>query len=248
MAKPFRRFAVLPGLALAVALVGGLITFVGVTPAGATAETTTTSLNTLTSPIYYGSETSETFTGTVTGQSGDGYPEGTVAVYYGSGPPTSLCSGALTGGSGDTELLLLAHRDPAPRGHLFERRCRVHARYPDGVGGPDLHLRHLDVRGTVLHGEHPRAGDNNNIAQHGHLADHVRIGDLRDLHRHRDRRKRRRLSPGVRDGLLRQRSDLALQQRAHRKFELLLELFLLAHRIPAPRDHLHECRCRVLAQ
>lgn len=102
MAKPFRRLAVLPGLALAVALVGGLITFVGVTPAGATAEATTTSLNTLTSPIYYGSETSETFTGTVTGQSGDGYPEGTVAVYYGSGPPTELCSGALTGGSGDT--------------------------------------------------------------------------------------------------------------------------------------------------
>ena len=43
---------------------------------------TTTSLNALTSPITYGSETSETFSGTVTGQSGDGNPAGTVSVQW----------------------------------------------------------------------------------------------------------------------------------------------------------------------
>ncbi len=42
---------------------------------------TTTSLNAVTSPVTYGAETAETFSGTVTGQSGDGYPEGTVTVY-----------------------------------------------------------------------------------------------------------------------------------------------------------------------
>jgi hypothetical protein len=42
--------------------------------------------------VAYGSETSEIFTVTVTGQSGDGYPEGTVAVYNSS---TKLCSTTL---------------------------------------------------------------------------------------------------------------------------------------------------------
>ncbi len=52
---------------------------------------TTTSLNVVTSPITYGAETAETFTGTVTGQSGDGNPEGTVNVYEGSPTATLLC-------------------------------------------------------------------------------------------------------------------------------------------------------------
>ncbi len=64
-------------------------------------ESTTTSLNAVTSPITYGSETAETFSGTVTGQSGDGYPEGTVTLYYGT-TPVSLCSETLPSGSGDS--------------------------------------------------------------------------------------------------------------------------------------------------
>jgi hypothetical protein len=64
-------------------------------------EGTTTSLNAVTSPILFGSETAETFTGTVTGQSGDGYPEGTVTVYYGASP-VELCSETLPAGSGDS--------------------------------------------------------------------------------------------------------------------------------------------------
>ena len=57
---------------------------------------TTTSLNAVTTPITYGAENSETFTGTVTGATGDGYPEGTVTVTYGS-TPVSLCSETLPG-------------------------------------------------------------------------------------------------------------------------------------------------------
>ena len=52
-------------------------------------ESTTTSLNAVTSPITFGSETTETFTGTVTGQSGDGNPEGTVTSTTGPRRPRS---------------------------------------------------------------------------------------------------------------------------------------------------------------
>ncbi len=65
------------------------------------AENTTTVLNAVTSPITFGSETTETFTGTVTGQSGDGFPQGTVTVSYGSPTQTQLCQSTLSGGSGD---------------------------------------------------------------------------------------------------------------------------------------------------
>ncbi len=61
-------------------------------------EATTTSLNAVTSPITYGSETTETFTGTVTGQSGDGYPQGTLSVQSGA---TVLCSETLPAGTTD---------------------------------------------------------------------------------------------------------------------------------------------------
>ena len=53
---------------------------------------TTTGLGLSTASVAYGSETSETFTVTVTGLSGDGYPEGTVVVYNSS---TELCSSIL---------------------------------------------------------------------------------------------------------------------------------------------------------
>ncbi len=55
-------------------------------------STTTTGLGLSSASVAYGSETSEIFTVTVTGLSGEGYPEGTVAVYNSS---TELCSATL---------------------------------------------------------------------------------------------------------------------------------------------------------
>ena len=57
---------------------------------------TTTSLSAVTSPVTFGAETTETFSGTVTGQSGDGNPPGTVTVYYGPPTATELCQSTLT--------------------------------------------------------------------------------------------------------------------------------------------------------
>jgi uncharacterized ParB-like nuclease family protein len=60
--------------------------------------TTTTGLGLSLASVAYGYETSEIFTVTVTGQSGDGYPEGAVAVHDSS---TELCSATLNPGTGD---------------------------------------------------------------------------------------------------------------------------------------------------
>ena len=59
---------------------------------------TSTELSPASSSLQYGQEHLETFTTTVTGQSGDGVPEGTVTVYAGSTP---VCSSSLGAGSGD---------------------------------------------------------------------------------------------------------------------------------------------------
>jgi hypothetical protein len=59
--------------------------------------------------VAYGSETSEIFTVTVTGQSGDGHPEGTVAVYNST---TKLCGATLipvVGHSASVTCSLTAH-------------------------------------------------------------------------------------------------------------------------------------------
>jgi hypothetical protein len=59
-------------------------------------EKTTTGLSLSKTSLTYGAETSEIFTVTVTGVSGDGYPEGTVTV---SNASTQLCRGTLVGKS-----------------------------------------------------------------------------------------------------------------------------------------------------
>ncbi len=90
-------------------------------------EPTTTSLNAVTSPITYGAETAETFTGTVTGQSGDGYPEGTVSVQSGT---TVLCSETLPAGSNQRRQLQLQpdERHRAGRlGHALPGHGHLHA-------------------------------------------------------------------------------------------------------------------------
>jgi uncharacterized repeat protein (TIGR02543 family) len=55
-------------------------------------EKTTTGLSLSKTSVTYGAETNETVTVTVTGQSGDGYPDGTVTIYNSSTP---LCSPSL---------------------------------------------------------------------------------------------------------------------------------------------------------
>ncbi len=70
----------------------------------ATQEASSITLGLITTPVVYGSE-SQVFKGTVTGQTGDGYPTtGTVQVVAsltGSATTTPLCTGSLTGGKTD---------------------------------------------------------------------------------------------------------------------------------------------------
>ena len=60
---------------------------------------TTTGLVLSSPTVSYGAETSEIFTVTVTGQPGDGYPEGTIVVYNST---TKLCSATVTSASADS--------------------------------------------------------------------------------------------------------------------------------------------------
>jgi hypothetical protein len=64
-------------------------------------EPTSTSLAVAHPSVTYGSSTTEAFSGLVTGQANDGYPEGSVNVTYGPSA-TLLCNTPLTGGSGDS--------------------------------------------------------------------------------------------------------------------------------------------------
>jgi hypothetical protein len=64
-------------------------------------ESTSTSLTVAHPSVTYGSPTTEAFSGLVTGQASDGYPEGSVNVTYGPSA-TLLCNAPLTGGSGDS--------------------------------------------------------------------------------------------------------------------------------------------------
>jgi hypothetical protein len=102
---------------------------------------TTTGLGLSLTSVAYGAETSEIFTVSVTGQSGDGYPEGTVAVYNSS---TKLCGATLTpvsGYSSSATCSLTAYQLTAG---AYRRRVRhLHPRHP--VVQPQLHLRHLDL-------------------------------------------------------------------------------------------------------
>ena len=152
-------------------------------------ESTTTSLNSVTSPITFGSETSEVFTGTVTGQSGDGNPQGTVTIYEGS-PATELCQSTLTASGANAATFSCAlSAIAAGRGHLQRRRRRLRPGQ-SLVVEPRLHLHHVDLGpGPELQRE-PGLGGHHHVAQQRHLSDHLRHRDLRDLHRHGHRPER----------------------------------------------------------
>jgi hypothetical protein len=64
-------------------------------------ESTSTSLTVAHPSVTYGSPTTEAFSGRVTGQASDGYPEGSVNVTYGPSA-TLLCNAPLTGGANDS--------------------------------------------------------------------------------------------------------------------------------------------------
>jgi uncharacterized repeat protein (TIGR02543 family) len=66
---------------------------------GPVAEATTTGLSLAKTSLTYGAESSETFTVSVTGKAGDGYPKGTVSV---SSSSTTLCSATLSETSSDS--------------------------------------------------------------------------------------------------------------------------------------------------
>ena len=153
-------------------------------------EPTTTTLNAVTSPVTYGAETTETFTGTVTGQSGDGNPEGTVDVYYGTPTATSCAQSTLDRERRQRgDLQLCADRQPARGRHLRQRRRRLRPGRPLVVE-PGLHLHGVDLDPDAeLHGEPADRAEHHDPGRRD-LTDHLWLRDDRDLHRHGDRPER----------------------------------------------------------
>ena len=84
--------AILAAGAISLALLASTTSAFAASPRITVPIGTTTSLGLSLTSVAYGSETSEIFRVSVTGLSGDGYPEGTVAVYNSS---TELCSATL---------------------------------------------------------------------------------------------------------------------------------------------------------
>ncbi len=99
-----------------------------VTVATPTSKTATVSLSQITSPVAHGSE-AQTFTGTVTGVSGDGYPKAG-AVTVKSSTDVVLCTGSLTAGSGDAAHFTC---DASTESKLAAGKYSVHAHYTGGT-------------------------------------------------------------------------------------------------------------------
>ena len=78
---------------------GTPIVFTAQWSANPVAETTTTGLSLSETSVTYGAESTDTFTVTVTGKAGDGYPIGTVTI---SNSSTTLCSAILAETSSDS--------------------------------------------------------------------------------------------------------------------------------------------------
>ena len=155
------------------------------------AVSSTTSLNAVTSPITYGSETTETFTGTVTGQSGDGNPEGTVSVYEGSPTATQLCQSALTASGANAATFSCALTASQLAAGTYSSVDAVYA--PGGPSSSNPGFTYTASTSTPdpeLHGEPVPSGADHHQPQRGHLAHHLRRRDHRDLHRDGDRPER----------------------------------------------------------
>jgi putative cell wall-binding protein len=91
-------------------------------------KATSTTLNTFTTPVAHGFE-SQTFTGTVTGVTGDGYPtSGAVTVV--ATTSTTVCTGSLTGGSGFTATYSCYQSSASLLGN---GTYSLHARYAGGT-------------------------------------------------------------------------------------------------------------------
>ena len=148
------------------------------------------------SPITYGAENAEILSGKVTGQSGDGYPQGTVTVKNGT---TTLCSQTAIRQWRQRQLQLCTDSDAVGCGQLLERRRRLQPRC-DLVFEFDDQLCDVDLDAAQeLHGE-PGDEVDHDLAACGDLAHHRWRRDGRGLQWHGHRSERRWLPGGHGDG------------------------------------------------
>jgi putative cell wall-binding protein len=129
-------------LAVAVAT-AGVVGLSSTVASATTAESTTVSLNPpSTARVTSGSEP-ETFTGTVTGQSGDGYPKtGAVKVVATNG--STVCTGSLTAGTDDAADFTCVVATMA----LGVGTYKVHAHYTGGQSSTSAHSYTASTSGT----------------------------------------------------------------------------------------------------
>ena len=151
---------------------------------------TTTSLSAVTSPATYGSETAETFSGTVTGQSGDGNPEGTVNVYEGSPTATQLCQSALTASGANAATFSCALTASQLGAGAYSSVDAVFAPAAASSSNPDFTYTASTSTPTQSFTVNPESAGHHHVAQRRDLAGHLRRRDHRDLQRHGDRPER----------------------------------------------------------
>ena len=117
-------------------------------------EHTTTGFSLSKTSVAYGADTSETFTVTVTGQPGDGYPEGTVSVYSSSDQTVQSCPRS---GRAPMARRRRARCRHAARGGLVQRRVRhIHTELRLVIEFRiHLHIFHVHTsRGSLGHQGH----------------------------------------------------------------------------------------------
>ncbi len=140
-----RRLArpVLGAVVAAAAASAGMADLSATVASATTAEPTTVSLAAPSAlRVTHGSET-ETFTGTVTGHSGDGYPKtGAVEVVATNG--TTACTGSLTVGSGDAADFTCAVSTMA----LDVGTYKLHAHYEGGTSSTSGHSYDASTSGA----------------------------------------------------------------------------------------------------
>ena len=108
----------------------------------------------VTSPITFGSETTETFSGTVTGQSGDGNPRGDGQRPERHDRAVQRDPAGRQRRRGRLQLLR-SQRHRAGRRHLYQVDGHLHSG-DHLVVEPELHLHRLDLDpGAEPHGERP---------------------------------------------------------------------------------------------
>ena len=112
----------------------------------------------------------------MTGQSGDGYPEGTVTLYYGT-TPVALCNETLPAGSGDSagfSCSLTASQLPVG---TYSSVDAVFAPAGTSSSNPDFTYTTSTSSPTQSFTVDASVRTHHHVAQRGHLADHLRRRD-----------------------------------------------------------------------